>query len=192
MKLIIITGGIGSGKSVVSRLVGVMGYPTYDCDSEAKRLMNESPILKAQLRELLGHETYDDKGKLNRSYVASRIFSDKNLLQQMNAIVHPAVREDLKNWLAESAAPIAFAETALLEESGLGEEAQRIWVVDAPMELRIERVMQRSALNREQVSARIASQAAQFNFPDAVHILNDNVNSLIEQITALLNESNKM
>ena len=191
MKLVVITGGIGSGKSVVSRLVGVMGYPTYDCDSEAKRLMNESPELKAKLCELLGNDAYDVTGCIDRAYVASRIFSDKALLAQMNAIVHPAVRSDIQRWCKEQSDAVAFVETALLDESGLGADADAVWVVDAPLQLRVERVMSRSNLSRIEVEARIASQADKFDFPGAYHIINDNVHSLIKQIERLLYENVK-
>ena len=186
MKLIIITGGIGSGKSVVSRLVNVMGYPTYDCDSEAKRLMNESPELMVQLCELLGNDAYDQTGHLNRAYVASRIFGDKVLLAQMNAFVHPAVRRDIRRWRDEQRESVAFVETALLADSGLSKDSDAVWVVDAPLQLRVERVMSRSNLNRDQVEARIASQIGKFDFQGAEHIINDNKHSLIEQITRLL------
>lgn len=192
MKLVVITGGIGSGKSVVSRLLNVMGYSTYDCDTEAKRLMNESPELRFQLRELLGNGAYDQSGSLDRAYVASHIFADKTLLEHMNAIVHPAVRNDIRNWLKAQSEPVAFVETALLTESGLDMDADAVWVVDAPLPTRVERVMSRSNLNKSQVEARVASQASKFDFESAVHIINDNVHSLIEQITALLNESVKM
>ena len=191
MKLIVITGGIGSGKSVVSRLVNVMGYPTYDCDSEAKRLMNESFELKAQLCELLGNDAYDSTRCIDRSYVASRIFSDKALLAQMNAIVHPAVRNDIKRWCETRPESVAFVETALLAESGLGADADAVWVVDAPLQLRVERVMSRSNLSRSEVEARIASQADKFDFTGSYHIINDNVHSLIKQITRLLYEGVK-
>ena len=94
--LIIITGGIGSGKSMVSQLLKVMGYTVYDCDSRAKELMLTDAALKGQLTELLGPETYTADGQLNRPYVASRIFGNQKLLGQMNALVHPAVAADIR------------------------------------------------------------------------------------------------
>ena len=189
MKLIIITGGIGSGKSVLSRLVSVMGYPTYDCDREAKRLMNESDLLKSQLIALLGREAYDSEtGRLDRAYVASRIFADKQLLEHMNSIVHPAVRDDLHQWLLSQHSPLAFAETALLSESGLEAYAHRVWVVDAPPAVRIARVMQRSSMTAAQVEARISSQSKDFEFSGAIHIVNDGNTSLIEQVVEHLGQ----
>lgn len=188
MFLIIITGGIGSGKSIVSRLVELMGYPTYDCDSMAKWLMNSSEQLKAKLIALLGKDTYDCDGRLNKAYVAGQIFANDQLRMQMNAIVHPAVKEHLQEWLASLDATIAFAETALPSESGLGNDAQAVWVVDAPVEVRVTRVMKRSAMTREQVLGRMASQAAEYEFAGALHIVNDNNHSLISQVSAALQQ----
>jgi dephospho-CoA kinase len=164
----------------------MMGYPTYDCDSMAKWLMNNNEQLKAKLIALLGNDAYDVNRCLNRSYVASRIFANDELRLRMNDIVHPAVKDNLHDWLETLDAPIAFVETALPSESGLGGEAQALWVVDAPVEVRVQRVMKRSAMSHSEVLDRIASQAKEFDFDGAVHILNDNDHSLIEQVTQAL------
>lgn len=182
MKLVVITGGIGSGKSVVSRLVSLMGFPAYDCDSMAKWLMNNDEQLKARLIALLGDGAYSSDGCLNRSYVAGRIFADDGLRLKMNGIVHPAVKNHLRTWIATSQKPLAFAETALPHESGLGSEAHAVWMVDAPVEVRVQRVMKRSAMTRQQVLERMAAQAGEFDLDEAIHIVNDNSQSLIAQV----------
>ena len=185
--LVIITGGIGSGKSVVSRIVEVMGFPTYDCDSVAKSMMNENVAMRENLIRLLGPDTYGADGMLNRQYVGERIFSNQQLRQSINSIVHPAVREDLRQRVITSKSPVFFAETALLGESGLQSMAHVVWVVDAPVDVRVERVMKRSGLSAHQVLDRIASQY-KGDYPGAKHIINDGQTSLLHQVTHLLEQ----
>ena len=188
--LIIITGGIGSGKSMVSQLLKVMGYTVYDCDSRAKELMLTDAALKGQLTELLGPETYTADGQLNRPYVASRIFGNQKLLGQMNALVHPAVAADIRRrQLAFSKTPF-FVETAIYFEANFGQyiRADRVWCVAAPLELRIQRAMHRDGADRQHIEARILSQMPQeekIKKSDAV-IWNDDTHSIIEQVNALL------
>lgn len=187
MKLVVISGGIGSGKSVLSHIVNVMGYPTYDCDREAKRLMNESQNLREALTKLLGGDAYNSNGHLNRAYVSQCIFRDEALRNAMNALVHPAVKDDIAKWAKAQETTVAFVETALLAESGLSSMANEIWIVDAPVELRIERVMKRSGLTSDQVKARIASQTT-IDFPCARHFMNDGKVSLLRQLVEALRE----
>ena len=204
--LIIITGGIGSGKSMVSQLLKVMGYTVYDCDSRAKELMLTDTALKGQLTELLGPETYTADGQLNRPYVASRIFGNQKLLGQMNALVHPAVAADIRRrQLAFSKnagqgfgqtmgqdfgqTPF-FVETAIYFEANFGQyiRTDRVWCVAAPLELRIQRAMHRDGADRQRIEARILSQMPQeekIKKSDAV-IWNDDTHSIIEQVNALL------
>lgn len=211
MKLIAITGGIGTGKSIVSRLLSVMGYPVYDCDSEAKRLMVSLPTLIDGIKELVGDEAYFPDGTLNRAFMSSRIFTDSQLVQQINALVHPAVLSDIERWAVATGSDLCFVETALLNESNMTSIIDGVWVVTAPLELRISRVAARSNLTREQTLARIANQATDFdnnpnkkvtcgtvdeldvnqdsgyNLPLGVHtIINDGLTPLIPQILSLL------
>lgn len=193
MKLIAITGGIGTGKSVVSRVLGVMGYPVYDCDSEAKRLMVSVPSLINGIKQLVGDEAYFPDGTLNRAFMASRIFADSNLVQQINALVHPAVLADIERWAIATGSEMCFVETALLNESNMTSIIDGVWVVTAPLELRISRVAARSNLTAQQTLARIANQTTE-NIPaDATPlgthtILNDNNTPLIPQILMLLGD----
>lgn len=195
MDLIIVTGGIGSGKSVVARLLATMGYSTYDCDTRARQLMTRSPQLRQQLTALLGDDIYaPGSGELLRSVVAQRIFGNDELLRQVDTIVHPAVKADIGRWadaLASQGEPFAFVETALLEQSGLADMAAQIWLVDAPVPVRIERVVKRSALTPEQVEQRIQAQTIIAPGAASAVITNDGVAPLIPQVVALIEQTTK-
>lgn len=187
--MIVITGGIGCGKSAVCQLLQIMGHSIYDCDSEAKKLMNSDPLLMQQLRELFGTETYLADGTLNRQHLAAQIFNDTSKLSQMNALVHPAVARDLTQKAARSTQRL-FVETAIHFESGFNRliTPDQVWCVAAPLELRIARAMARDHASREQVLARIQNQMSQeekIKRSDIV-IWNDNEHSLIEQINNYL------
>ncbi|MBO7378316.1 MAG: dephospho-CoA kinase [Bacteroidales bacterium] len=189
--IIVLTGGIGSGKSVVSRLLRVMGYPVYDCDSRAKTLMNTDPQLRSRLTELLGEDTYQTAdGQLNRSFVAAQIFGNPELLLKINAIVHPAVAADIEKEASRS--PLLFVETAIYYESGFSGliPADRVWCIAAPLELRIRRAMQRDRSDEASVRALIGSQMNQedkIQKADAT-VWNDSTHSVIEQVNALLEQ----
>lgn len=187
----VITGGIGCGKSVVSQLLRVMGYSVYDCDREARRLMADDPELRDALANAFGQETFMADGSLNRTYLATRIFNDRGRLAQMNAIVHPAVARDIerrRNAIGQER-PF-FVETAIYYESGFGQliEAQQVWCIAAPLELRISRAMARDNAPREKILERINSQMPQeekIRVANAV-IWNDDTHSVIEQVNSLL------
>ena len=185
MRLIAITGGIGSGKSVVSRVVRVMGYGVYDCDSRAKSLMTQDPMVRQQLMEVFGKEVYLADGSLNRAHL-SAAFTDPSALARLNAIVHPATATDLINWAdeqAEAGAEIAFVETALLRTSGLDRVVDDVWHITAPDQVRIDRVIARSGLTAAQVKERMAAQRDEEVPTDGEHIIiNDNVTALLPQI----------
>ena len=190
MRLIAITGGIGSGKSVVARMVQVMGYEVYDCDTRAKRLMTDDAEVKRQLIETFGNEVYLDDGSINRQHLSNVAFADKEALSRLNAIVHPATASDLQRWAKEQnaqGAATAFTETALLRTAGLDRVVDEVWHVTAPNEVRIQRVMARNGFSREQVQARIASQSIEDSItPGEQVIVNDNEQALLPQVTRLL------
>ena len=194
MKLIAITGGIGSGKSVVSRLVKVMGYEVYDCDSRAKALMTEDSMVRQQLAEAFGEETYLDDGSLNRAHLSAAAFGDPTALTRLNAIVHPATATDLISWADEQAdagATVAFVETALLRTSGLDRVVNEVWHVTARDQVRIDRVMVRSGLTADQVKERMAAQRDEEAPADGEQVLvNDNVTALLPQVIKLLEVRN--
>lgn len=186
MKLIAITGGIGSGKSVVSRVLRLMGKPVYDTDCQAKRLMSESTSLRQQLIALFGQEVFDGE-KLDRKYLSSRVFDNPTALGQLNRIVHPAVKSDFINWARLQPSDIVFMETALLYESGLNQVVDCIWKVTAPEELRIRRVLARSGLQEKECRQRMQAQVKemQSNEKDMI-IVNDGVRAVIPQVVHLL------
>lgn len=194
--IIALTGGIGSGKSVVARLLRVMGHKVYDCDERAKYVMTADSQLRQELVQLFGPETYHDAPgqtapQLNRAYLSSCIFSDASLLSAMNACVHPAVARDLMAQYAlhDNREPFFF-ESAILFESGFDRlvPPTQVWTISAPLELRIKRAMQRDAAPRAKVLARIESQMPQDEKErrsDAI-IQNDDLHSVILQVQQLL------
>ena len=193
MRLIAITGGIGSGKSMVSRIVQVMGYQVYDCDSRAKALMVQDKEVRQQLTEAFGDETYLADGSLNRVHLAEVAFADPDSRTRLNAIVHPATARDMSRWAEEqqsNGATIAFVETALLRTAGLDRLMNEVWHVTAPEEVRIQRVMARSGLTAAQVKSRIAAQAVEETVSSGERpLVNDGDTSLLAQVMQLLNQN---
>lgn len=160
MTIVAVTGGIGSGKSVVCRLFGMLGAKVYDCDSGAKRLMNGDKELAAKIVELFGAESYTN-GTLNRGYLAKIIFADAERRLALDRFVHPAVARDLKLWCERCAASgerYAVVESAILFESGLDRMVDKVVVTDAPREMCIARAMARDGATRSAIEARIKGQ----------------------------------
>lgn len=153
-----ITGSIGSGKSVVSRMMNVLGVPVYDCDVNAKRLMTDDGFIVSELKRMFGDECYEDDGTLNRQYIASRIFTDKENIKRVNSLVHPVVKRDFEEWAARQESSVVAVETAILYESGMIEAVDKVLVVWADRETAISRTMQRSGMNRIQVENRMNNQ----------------------------------
>lgn len=157
MKIIGLTGGIGSGKSTVGAMFQKLGVPVYNSDDQAKLLMNTSKKIKEQLIALFGKEAYVDN-ELNRGFIAKKVFNDSDLLSQLNAIVHPAVRRDFNRWSKKQKAPYVIQETALLFENKAQELYDKTIVVVAPKELRIERLLKRDQTTKEQIESRMKNQ----------------------------------
>lgn len=152
-----LTGGIGSGKSTVAKIFEVLGIPVYYADDAAKRIMNTDPELKASLIKNFGEQTYRN-GVLNRSYLASVVFTDSKKLELLNTLTHPATIIDANKWIGEQTSPYIIKEAALLFESGASEFLDRVIGVWAPAELRIQRAMTRDNITREEVLKRINRQ----------------------------------
>jgi dephospho-CoA kinase len=152
-----ITGGIGSGKSTVCRLLEQYGAAVYDSDAEAKRLMNSDENLRKSLIETFGQECYNAEG-LNRAYLAGRVFGDKEQLQRLNSIVHPAVKADFRRWAEEQSAPYVILESAILFDAGFQSEVDATLAVLAPLPERVRRAMERDGAEREAVMSRISNQ----------------------------------
>ena len=185
MKRIGITGGIGSGKTTVCEIFKSMGIHVYDADHKAKKLMNHNKALKAQIKSILGPAAYHRNGRLNRAFVASKIFADKKLLTKINKVVHPAVNQDALTWFKSlEKSPYALYEAALLVENGSYTSFDKLIVVTAPEELRIARVMKRDKTSKAGVQARMKNQLpekAKVKVADYI-IVNDGNESLIEQV----------
>lgn len=188
-KLIAISGGIGSGKSVVSKILTHMHYCVYDCDSRAKILMDTSSTIKQQLKELISPEVINFNNDINRPLLSQIVFNNSTALATLNNIVHSAVKEDLLNWFQNVDSNIAFVETAILYQSKFDSIVDAVWEIEAPIELRIKRVMSRNNLTRDEVQARIDAQTFT---PKELHqntitIYNDNIRPLLPQICFYLN-----
>ena len=152
-----ITGGIGSGKSVVCRIFNSLGIPVYNADDAAKNIMQQDENVKQELKTLLGN-IYDDDGTLNRKKVAAHIFNNNQLLAAINSIVHPAVVADSVQWEQKVTTHYFIRESAILFESGTNNRLDKIILVEAPEELRIQRIIQRDQRTREQIQLIINQQ----------------------------------
>lgn len=185
-----VTGGIGSGKSVVSRLLRLMDVPVYDCDSEAKRLMYESPVIREALIGAVGSDVYDTTGRLDRAYLASYMFGNAERVAMVNRIVHPVVRADFKEWAQRTGRAIVAVESAILFEAGMEADVDAVWVVSAPEDVRLQRAVRRDDSNEEAVRNRMRSQLNELEYlerADSV-VYNDGRHSLIRQVSCLLYE----
>lgn len=183
-----ITGGIGSGKSVVSRLLEVMGIPVYISDTASKGLMISDGFIRQELQALLGKEVYAG-GVLNKPLLASYLFGSADHARQVNGIVHPRVKADFRQWVRQhSACPIVGIESAILVEAGFADEVDKVVMVYAPEEIRIARAVRRDASSHEQIEKRIRSQMndeEKRRYADFV-IANDGTTPLIPQVLELI------
>lgn len=185
-----LTGGIGSGKTLVSKIFSLLGVPVYNSDERAKWIINNSEEIKYQLVQLFGEETYLN-GKYNTSFVASKVFKNKPFLEKLNSIVHPKVAEDFNQFCSNyKSAKFILKEAAILFESGAYKEMDKVISVVAPIELRLKRVVDRDATNNEEVLKRIENQLSdeeRILRSDYV-ITNDEKSLLIEQILKINSE----
>jgi dephospho-CoA kinase len=138
-----ITGGIGSGKSVVCRFFALLGIPVYDSDYQAKWVMGHDPVLRQELIHAFGEKVFTAAGHLDRPYLAALVFNQPHKLAQLNALVHPRVKADFTAWSAAAQAPYILKEAALMYETEAHKQVQRIITVAAPEALRVARVLQR-------------------------------------------------
>ncbi len=154
-----ITGGIGAGKSIISRIFSLLGIPVYNADDQAKYLMNHDKILKREIIDHLGEKSYKD-GRLNRAYLSAKIFDNEDYQQKINSLVHPRVREDFYHWhQAHMTSSYTLKEAALLYESGSYKELDKIIMIYSPTDLRVERVLLRDHFRTgEEVMKIIAKQ----------------------------------
>ncbi len=184
-----LTGGIGSGKSTVAETFAQLGIAIYLSDDRAKALMVNNEELKSAIISLFGEESYKS-GQLNRSYIASKVFSDKMELEKLNALVHPELKKDFDLWCVDQTSPYIIKEAAILFESGANRGLDKVILVEAPQELRINRVMNRDKVSYESVLARIDKQWSderKKSVSDYV-VMNDEKCSVLEQVLKVHNE----
>jgi dephospho-CoA kinase len=152
-----LTGGIGSGKSVVAKVFATLGIPVFNADDEAKRIMQTSTEIKTKLIEQFGTDIYNVHG-LDKEKLANIVFNDSFQLQLLNAIVHPVTIQAAKDWAAKQTSPYVIKEAALIFESGAADGLFKVIGVTAPISIRIHRVMQRDGITKDQVDARMRNQ----------------------------------
>mgnify|MGYP000906971096 CR=1 FL=1 len=159
-KIVGLTGGVGSGKTTVARMFEALGVPVYIADDEAKLLMQHSKSVQQELVQLLGDHCYID-GQLNRTFIASKIFADKSLLEQINAIVHPKLAIHFDAWLSKQTTPYVIKEVAILFEMESQHLFDFILTVTSPKETRIQRVIQRDQKTKTEVELIIKNQLSE-------------------------------
>lgn len=183
-----VTGGIGSGKSVVSHLLEIMGVPVYISDIETKRLMTTDIRIRQELKALLGEEVYRNS-ELNKPLLATYLFGDAEHARQVNDIIHPRVKDDFRQWIRQrNEFSILGIESAILIEAGFSGEVDTVVMVYAPEEIRLQRAIERDASTRELVEKRICSQMNDERkrmLADFV-IMNDGETPLIPQVLELI------
>lgn len=178
-----LTGGMGSGKSIVAEIFKTLGIPVFNADTIAKKLMEEDTAVQQKIIQLFGEDTYHD-GKLNRAFLAGIVFHDKKKLTQLNNIVHPATIAAAGDWMEQQTAPYMIKEAALIFEAGAEKYLDLVIGVSAPNEIRIKRVMKRDLISKDQAEARMKNQMDEtdkMNLCDHV-ILNDEKQLIIPQV----------
>ena len=182
-----LTGGIGSGKSTIARQLRMMGYMVYDSDSQAKRIIVEDLSVRKQLIQLFGEEVFID-GVYQTNIVAQQVFADKCLLEKLNAIVHPAVRVDIEKQKASmGVGELLFVECAILYSSGIHALCDKVVLVTAPEEIRLQRTIQRDHSTMDKVRARMRAHECEWQHQQVDVVLhNDGSRSINELCNQLL------
>jgi len=192
-KIVGLTGGIGSGKSTIAEYMHSKGIPVYIADDQAKKIMDDPEIVK-KVREIFDENVVENE-KLNRKKIAELVFSSPNLLQKLNEIIHPAVKESFDKWLKNNKkSNFVVKEAAILFESGSYKDCDKIILVTAPQEIRIERVMNRDKVSRDQVLDRMKNQWSdeqKAEFSDYI-IDNTDLSISLKEVDLILKELNKM
>ncbi len=179
-----ITGGIGSGKSTVCKVFKFLGVPVFEADVVAKNLINSNPKIKKELIHLFGSGIYMNNGTVNRKKLAQIIFNDDIQLAKINALIHPAVKEEFRRWQKRQTTKYVLHEAAILFESGLYKDMDFTILVTAPKEERLERVMKRDNISKEMVLKRMGKQWTdeQLRKLATIEIKNDNRSLILPEI----------
>jgi dephospho-CoA kinase len=190
MLLVGLTGGIGSGKTLVCSIFEKLNVPVYYADRAARRLMNNDAGLVESIRKMFGDKAYGREG-LNRPYLAGLVFGDEERLSGLNNLVHPVVRDDFKQWVGQQGdAAYVIEEAAILFESGASQEMDLTVLVYAPEEVRIKRVVERDGVSREEVLKRMGNQMREEKLIEMAdhRLLNDGVSMILPQVIELHNK----
>lgn len=158
IRVVGLTGGIGSGKTTVAELFNAEGIPVYIADIEAKKLLEDSVIIKEEVIDLLGAQSYDENSKPNRPFIASKVFENDELLKKLNSIIHPRVALHFQKWKKKQTAPYVIYEAAIIFETGRQNDFDYTILVKAPKTLRIKRLMKRDHSTLKQIEARMDNQ----------------------------------
>jgi dephospho-CoA kinase len=188
-----LTGGLGSGKSTVAQIFEVLDIPVYYADAASKRLMNADEKVKAAVQNTFGIEVYPG-GQLDKKYLAEIVFNDNKKLAVLNSIVHPATLLDAEEWMKKQTAPYAIKEAALIFESGANKFLDYVIGVKAPLQLRLQRAMQRDGISKEEAMNRINKQMDEeekLSLCDFI-IVNDEEQMIIPQVLTLHEKFIKM
>ena len=186
-----VTGGIGSGKSTVSRFFSALGVPVYDSDQRAKSLMQYNDSIRSKIKIEFGDNAYH-KNELNRSYLAEIVFKNESKLKQLNAIVHPVVKTDFINWLSQNSnAKLIIKEAAIMIESGAYKDLDKLIVVNASRNQKIKWIKQRDHLSLDDIENRIQNQLSdeiRNQYADFIIENNSSKMELKQQVLSIYNK----
>jgi len=182
-----ITGGIGSGKSIIGKVLTVIGFPVFNSDTEAKLIMTNNEKVIGQVKKVFGENSYTDN-QLNRKFLADQIFNNEQLKEQLNQIVHPAVRQEFEDWSKRQNTALVFNEAAILFETGRYKDFDYTILVTAPEEMRIQRVIARDNTTSKEVIQRMENQWKDERKKELASFIinNDNATLVTTQIEAIL------
>ncbi len=184
MLKIALTGGMGSGKTFIGNIFAGLGIPVYNADTEAKKLMYTNRILKQKIKALLGKNAYYRNGRLDRTYVAKKIFGNSSLLKKINALVHPVVQQDFQEWANKQASKYVIEESALIFEINAQSNFDKVILVTADEEIRINRIIKRDKLSKKVIEKRLENQWPEERKIPLAHFVieNNGTRSLIRQV----------
>lgn len=195
IKIVGLTGGIGSGKTMVAKLLESKGYSVYYSDIRAKEIVNNNAFLKTRIIQLLGDKAYDQDGKYNRKWVAQKVFNNEKLLLELNKIIHPAVKSDFEFWVREQKGDFIFKETALLFELNLDKNCFKTILVTADESLRIKRAMERDGKTYQEIENIIQKQIPEKEKRKRADLIienNTDLENLGKEVERMLLELNKI
>jgi dephospho-CoA kinase len=191
MKFVGITGGIGSGKSLICQIFKTLNVPVFEADLQAKNLITNDITLRKQIITLLGSKAYLPDGSYNRPWVSAQVFGNPSLLQQLNSIIHPAVRNYAHTWanMYDNASFLLY-EAALMNAAGDGNFFEKIIVVESPTPLRLARIKARDSRSEEEILAIIARQKSNEDFRKIANFIikNNEKDPLLEQVLTIFKE----